>query len=150
MSDGGCRMSDRAVTRDLLKQRTKRFALQILDVAEGLPRSVSGQVIAKQLARCGTSVAANYRAACRARSRAEHVAKLGVVEEEADETLFWLEIALEKALVDEAAVRPLLKEADEIVSIVVATIKTARAKLVREEPFDYAYSDIPHPTSDIV
>lgn len=89
-----------------LKKRTKQFALRILKLAAALPNTVEGKTIRGQLVRAGTSVGANYRAACRGRSRAEFVAKLGVVEEESDESAFWLELIIEAAMLREKRVRP--------------------------------------------
>ncbi|MGE5215355.1 MAG: four helix bundle protein [Nitrospirota bacterium] len=110
--------------RELL-QRTKQFALRIFKLVGALPRSIQGKAVAAQLIRSGTSVAANYRAACRARSKPEFVAKLGVVEEEADETAFWLELIIETELVGAAKVTSLLTEANEIVAIMASSKKTA-------------------------
>ena len=110
-----------------LKERTKSFALRILSLVDALPKSVKGRAIAGQIARSGTSVAANYRAACRARSRAEFIAKIGIVEEEADETAFWLELIIEGGLIKEVQVQPLLAEADELVAIMAASRKSAIA-----------------------
>jgi four helix bundle protein len=86
------------MTPDELRTRTKQFALRIIKLVGALPKNIEGRAIASQLVRCGTSVAANYRAACRARSRPEFVAKMGVVLEEADETQFWLELIIEASL----------------------------------------------------
>lgn len=110
--------------RELL-QRTKQFALRIFKLVGALPRSIQGKAVAAQLIRSGTSVAANYRAARRARSKPEFVAKLGVVEEEADETAFWLELIIETELVGAAKVTSLLTEANEIVAIMASSKKTA-------------------------
>ena len=110
--------------RELL-QRTKQFALRIFKLVGALPQTIQGRAVAAQLIRSGTSVAANYRAACRARSKAEFVAKLGVVEEEADETAFWLESIIETELLRAAKVKPLPTEADEIVAIMASSKKTA-------------------------
>ena len=110
-----------------LKARTKKFALRILSAVDALPNSVKGRAIASQLVRSGTPVAANYRAACRARSRAEFVAKIGIVEEEADETAFWLELIIDTGLVKQAQVQPLLDEAGELVAIMAASRKSAVA-----------------------
>jgi len=96
-----------------LKKRTKLFALRILKLVDALPKSTQGRAIAGQLVRAGTSVGSNYRAACRGRSRAEFVAKLGVVEEEADESAFWLELIIEGSLLRPKIVQPLLDEANE-------------------------------------
>jgi four helix bundle protein len=110
--------------RELL-QRTKQFALRIFKLVGALPQTIQGKAVAAQLIRSGTSVAANYRAACRARSKAEFVAKLGIVEEEPDETAFWLELIIETELVPSAKVKPLLIEAREIVAIMASSKKTA-------------------------
>ena len=107
--------------KDELRHRTKEFALRTMKLVEALPRSRSANAVANQLVRSGTSVASNYRAACRARSRAEFIAKIGVVEEEADESAFWLELVIEHKLMQEAMVRPLLKEADELTAIMAAS-----------------------------
>jgi len=110
--------------RELL-ERTKQFALRIFKLVGALPQTIQGRAVAAQLIRSGTSVAANYRAACRARSKPEFVAKLGVVEEEADETAFWLELIIETELLRAAKVKPLLNEASEIVAIMASSKKTA-------------------------
>jgi four helix bundle protein len=111
-----------------LKLRTKQFALRIIKLVDAIPRTAAGKAIAAQIVRSGTSVAANYRASCRARSQAEFVAKMGLVEEEADETAFWLELLIESGTVREAKLAPLLKEANELTAIMVASRKTASAK----------------------
>ena len=110
--------------RELL-QRTKQFALRIFKLVGALPQTIQGRAVAAQLIRSGTSVAANYRAACRARSKAEFVAKLGIVEEEADETAFWLELIIETSLLSLTKVKPLLTEASEIVAIMTSSKKAA-------------------------
>jgi four helix bundle protein len=110
--------------RELL-ERTKQFALRIFKLVGALPQTIQGRAVAAQLIRSGTSVAANYRAACRARSKPEFVAKLGVVEEEADETAFWLELIIETELLRSANVKSLLAEASEIVAMMVSSKKTA-------------------------
>jgi len=97
----------------------------VLDLAEALPTTRTGNIVANQLGRAGTSVAANYRAACKARSQAEFIAKVGTVEEEADESSFWLEITSERQLVPPRRVTPLLKESYEIVAIMGASRLTA-------------------------
>jgi four helix bundle protein len=114
--------------QDELKQRTKEFAKRILKLVRALPRDEPGRVIAYQLAKAGTSVAANYRAACRGRSKAEFVAKLGTVEEEADESAFWMEIIVEDGMLKESLVRELLVEANELTAIIVSSRKTAKRK----------------------
>jgi four helix bundle protein len=110
--------------RELL-QRTKQFALRIFNPVGALPQTIQGRAVASQLIRSGTSVAANYRAACRARSKPEFVAKLGVVEEEVDESAFWLELIMETNLLSATKVEPLLSEASEIVAIMGSSKKTA-------------------------
>ncbi len=111
-----------------LKQRTKKFALDVIRLVQMLPRNQTADVIGRQLLRSGTSVAANYRAACRTRSQADFVNKMGIVEEEADETQFWLEMLAEAELVKQEAVATLARECDELVAITVSSIKTARAR----------------------
>ena len=105
--------------------RTRAFALDVLRYADALPRTPSVQVVAKQLMRSGTSVGANYRAAARARSRNDFIAKLGIVEEEADESLFWIGL-LRDLIGDSEHLRGLEREADELLAIVVSSRKTAR------------------------
>lgn len=114
------------VSREDLRLRTKQFALRIVRLFQALPRSEEARVLGKQLLRSGTSVGANYRAACRSRSRAEFIAKLGIVLEEADETAFWLELLLEAGIVRQAKLDALVKEADELTSIFVASLRTAK------------------------
>ena len=109
-----------------LKRRTKAFALRILKLVDALPKTTAGRALASQIVRSGTSVAANYRAACRARSTADFIAKMGIVEEEADETLFWLELLEESQLVPAAKLPAIKREANELIAITVASIKTAR------------------------
>jgi len=111
-----------------MKQRTKQFALRVIKLVNALPRTTAGNTIGRQLVRSGTSVGANYRAACRGRSRADFVAKLGIVEEEADESGFWLELVIDSGLLSQKLVQPLLKEAQEIVAIMVASRKTASSR----------------------
>src|SRR5688500_10350826 len=103
-----------------LKDRTKRFAVDVVHLTRELPNTLDGRRIGQQFLDCGTSVAANYRSAGRARSRAEFIAKMGVVEEEADETLFWLELMIDSSLVTRQRAERLLKEADELTAIVVS------------------------------
>ena len=115
------------MTKEELKARTKNFALRIIKLVEALPKTKTGEVIGRQLLRAGTSVAANYRAACRAKSVLDFVAKLGIVEEEGDECMFWLEIIVESGLMRKDLVEPLLKEANEIVAIIVSSKKTIKS-----------------------
>ena len=109
-----------------LRERKKRFALRVLKLCDSLPKSEAARAISRQLLRSGTSVAANYRATSRARSRAEFVAKMGVVVEEADESVFWLELLVESGMIAKTRLSDLLTEANELVSIFVASQKTAR------------------------
>src|SRR5256886_15623598 len=111
------------MTPEELKVRTKQFALRVLKLVAALPKTIEGRAIASQLVRCGTSVAANYRAACRARSRTEFIAKLGIVLEEADETQLWLELIIDSKLLSAKRVQPLLDEAGELVAIFVTSRK---------------------------
>jgi len=109
-----------------LKERTKQFALRVMRLYRALPRREEARVIGRQLLRSATSVGANYRAACRARSRAEFVAKLGIVLEEADETVYWLELLQESDIVSARKLEPLVQEARELTSIFVASICTTK------------------------
>lgn len=111
-----------------LKFRTKQFALRVMKLVDALPSRRSCDVVGKQLLRSGTSVGANYRVACRARSTAEFCAKMGIVEEEADESAYWMELLVEGGVIEEARLKDLLAETDEILAMVVASIKTARSK----------------------
>jgi four helix bundle protein len=113
------------MTERELIERTKQFALRVIKVVNALPRTIEGRSIASQLIRSGTSVAANYRAACRARSKPEFISKLGTVEEEADESAFWLELIIDGGLMNESKIRPLLNEASEIVAMMASSKKTA-------------------------
>jgi four helix bundle protein len=106
------------------KARTKHFALRVMKLMYGIPRTIQGRAIAKQIIRSATSVAANYRAACRARARAEFIAAIGVIEE-ADESCFWLELIIDSGLLTEDGIRPLLNEAGELVAIMAASRKSA-------------------------
>jgi four helix bundle protein len=108
-----------------LQQRTKDFALRVLKLIEHLPNSIGGRVLANQLARSATSVGANYRAACRARSRAEFASKLGTVAEEADESLYWLELIQVGDFVPEKRIASLVSEADELTAIFTSGRRSA-------------------------
>lgn len=117
------------MTAEEMRVRTKQFALRVLKWAESLPKSVSGRTLGNQIARSGTSVAANYRAAGKARSKAEFVAKLGIAEEEADETQFWLEMIVESGLVKLPLVQPLQQEARDLTAIIAASrISASKAR----------------------
>ncbi len=113
---------------DEMKSRTKQFGLRVVRVVQSLNQNQEdvGRVIGKQLLRCGTSVGANYRAACRARSPAEFRAKLGIVEEEADECIYWMEMLIDANLVPKQRLEDLMKEADELVAITVTSITTSK------------------------
>lgn len=119
-------MVHRATGTDELRVRTKAFALRSIRLAEALPDNGVGRVIKGQLLRCGTSVGANYRAAKRAKSTADFINKMGTVEEEADESMYWMELLVDAGLMKEDLVSTLYQEADEILAMVVASIKTAR------------------------
>ena len=121
------------MTEQEMITRTKKFALRIMKLAGALPKSVQGSAISNQLMRSGTSVAANYRAACRARSKREFVAKLGTVEEEADESAFWLELIIDGRLLPEKLITPLLEESSELVAIAAASKKTAASRLFQSQ-----------------
>jgi four helix bundle protein len=110
-----------------LKARAKRFAIQVVFLCRTLPRSDEGWVLGRQLLKAAASVAANYRAVCRSRSKAEFVAKIGIVVEEADETAFWLELLEECSVVAKEKLRSLLVEANELLAIFAASQRTARA-----------------------
>ena len=109
-----------------LKKRTKEFALRIIKLFRNLPKGKDAEVIGYQLLRAGTSVGANYRAACRARSQADFISKMGIVEEECDESLYWMEMLIESALLRPKLASALMVEGEEILSVTVASIKTAR------------------------
>jgi four helix bundle protein len=112
---------------ELLRGRTKSFALRIIRLFRSLPYKPDAQVLGKQLLRCGTSVAANYRAVCRARSKAEFVARMGIVVEEADEAVLWLELLMESGIVSQENTQELLAEARELTAIFTASQQTARS-----------------------
>jgi four helix bundle protein len=115
---------------DDLKKRTKKFALQVINTVNDFPRTKAGDVIGRQLIRSATSVGANYRSACRARSHADFIAKMGIVEEEADESLYWLELAVESGMVRDISVDELIKEADQLTSIFTSSRKTAKRRKI--------------------
>ncbi|MFI5387070.1 MAG: four helix bundle protein [Fimbriimonadales bacterium] len=119
------------MTEQQLKDRTKKLALQIIEFVEELPRTRAGEVLGRQLLRSGTSVGANYRAACRGRSDTEMVAKLGIVEEEADESQYWIELLDEKGYSDKKITGDLWRELDEVIAIVVKSRKTIKARVER-------------------
>lgn len=108
------------------KERSRQFAIRVISLVDALPQQRSADILGKQLLRSATSVAANYRAACRARSTAEFIAKMGIVEEEADESQGWIEMIADAGLVKKERVEELIKEAGELTAMTVASIKTAR------------------------
>ena len=114
---------------DELRLRTKQFALRIIKLAEALPRTSTARVIGNQIVRSGTSVGANYCSACRARSKSEFVAKIGIALEEADETVYWLELLTDTAMVEPRRLQGLLSEAEQLVSILAASRITASRSL---------------------
>ncbi|HEV8588523.1 MAG TPA: four helix bundle protein [Pyrinomonadaceae bacterium] len=114
---------------DDLKKRTKQFALRVLKLVAALPKSLADKTIGGQLVRAGTSVGANYRAACRARSKLEFIAKIGIVEEEADESAFWMELIIEGELLKPQLVQSLLIEANELAKIMASSRKSASESL---------------------
>ncbi|QCQ22108.1 four helix bundle protein [Desulfoglaeba alkanexedens] len=116
-----------------LKERTKQFALRVMKLIDSLPNTVSGRAIAGQLVRAGTSVGANYRSACRGRSKAEFTAKLGTVVEEADECCFWLELIMDGDLIPRNRVEPLHQEANELTAIFVSSIRTAKSSISNQK-----------------
>jgi len=109
-----------------LQQRTRDFAIRIVRLFRALPNCPEARVVGQQLLRCGTSVAANYRAACKARSTADFISKLGIVEEESDETVFWLEFLVETGLVERERMLDLIGEAKQITAIFAASRRTAK------------------------
>jgi four helix bundle protein len=117
---------------DELKKRTKQFGLRVLKLVGALPNTAQGRAIGGQLVRSGTSVGANYRAACRGRSKAEFVARLGTVEEEADESAYWMEMIIEGALLKQKQVEPLLNEANELTKVMARSRISASRQLARQ------------------
>lgn len=115
-----------AMTRDEMRARTKTYASRIVKLCSALPNNWVAQTLGRQLLRSGTSVGANYRAVCRAKSNSDFINKLRIVEEECDESLFWMELLVDNLLVKPSRLSDLMKEADEILAIVVASAKTAR------------------------
>jgi len=114
------------VDQEEMKKRTKDFAKRVINLCRQLPETREGRLIGNQFFRSGTSVGANYRAACRARSKADFIAKLGIVLEETDESLYWLEILSETQIVKADLLEPLMEEASELVAIFVTSLKTAK------------------------
>ena len=111
-----------------MKARTKRFALRIIKLVSALPNTSGANILGKQLLRSGTSVGANYRSACRAKSTADFICKLAIVEEEADESVYWMELVVESDIVARGLLADLIDEGNQIVSIIVAALKTSKLK----------------------
>jgi four helix bundle protein len=114
------------MTPDEMKARTKAFALRVIKIVDSLPGTTSARVLGGQLVRCGTSVGANYRAVRRAKSSRDFINKLKIVEEEADESVYWLELIAESGMIKPQRLAEITREANEITAIIVATIKRAR------------------------
>jgi four helix bundle protein len=119
---------ENAMDETIFKQRTKQLGLRIIELVEALPTTRTADVLGRQLIRSGTSIGANYRSACRGRSVADVIAKLRIVEEEADESMYWMELLLESGLVLPAQISELLREADEIIAMTVASIRTLQKR----------------------
>ncbi len=122
------------MTEKEFKDRTKQIALRIIKLVEALPKNYSAQVIGKQLLRSATSVGANYRAACRGKSTADVIHKLSIVEEEADESLYWIELLVESQTMSEKQLSSLHTDMNEIVAMTVSSIKTLRSKKTIQNP----------------
>jgi four helix bundle protein len=122
------------LNKEELKLRTKCFALKVIEIVEILPKGRTSEILSKQLLRSATSVGANYRAACRAKSTADFISKMGIVEEEADESLYWMELFLEAKIAKPESLEPLMKEANQLLAIVIASIKTAKDHSSRNNP----------------
>jgi len=120
------RVADAVMSTEDFRRRTFQFGIRVIRLTESLLKTDAARVIGKQLLRCATAVGANYRAAARARSRADFIAKMGIVEEECDETLYWLEMLIELRLINADRSKELRTEGNEILAIVVASIRTAR------------------------
>ena len=117
------------MTNDQLKGRTKMFSIMVINLVEKMPSTISTRVVLNQIVKSATSVGANYRAVCRARSDREFVAKMNIVLEEADETLFWLEIIIDKEWLNKSDVEPIWKEGNELTAIFVSSLKTINNRL---------------------
>ncbi len=109
-----------------LRDRTKRFSVEVVNLIAGLPKNMVAEVLGRQVLRSATSVGANYRAACRAKSQADFINKIAIVIEEADETQFWIELLVEGKIIKRDIAASLWKEADELISIMTASSKTAK------------------------
>jgi len=134
------------MTPEEMKQRTKKFGLRALKLAAALPRERAADVLGRQLIRSATSVGANYRGACRSRSDGDFLARMGVVEEEADESLYWLEVVAEAGFVPPSRLEGLKKEGEEILRIIVASIRTVKSRTRKPRT---RQSEIRNPKSEI-
>jgi four helix bundle protein len=130
------RVAEGVMSTDDFRTRTFRFGIRVVRLVQTLSKAAVARVIGNQLLRSGTAVGANYRAAARARSRADFIAKMGIVEEECDETLYWIDMLIELELVSETSCKELRAEANEILAIVVASIRTARRNI--KQPVRYS------------
>ncbi len=122
------------MNEQIFKERTKKLALDVIQLVEDLPKTRAADIISRQLLRSATSIGANYRAACRGKSTPDVMAKLAIVEEEADETVYWLELLAESDIVVPERLSDLLKETNEIIAMTVASIKTLRERIWRGNP----------------
>jgi four helix bundle protein len=116
------------MTHEEMKTRTKQFALRIIRLVQSLPPNPAAQIIGRQLLRSGTSVGANYRSACRAKSTADFIHKLSIVEEETDESIYWMELLIDGQIIKEQLLKNLTDEGNQILSIIIASIKTSKEK----------------------
>lgn len=121
------------MNQEQLKERTKQFALRVIRMTEAMPQSRSGNIIAYQLLRSGTSVGANYRSACRARSRPDFISKIGIAIEEADESQYWMELSVEAGIFPRAKTQELINEADELIAILTASAQTAKRHQINQQ-----------------
>jgi four helix bundle protein len=121
-------MENKEMTQEEMKLRTKQFALRVIRLVESLPNTKAVAVIGNQLLRSGTSVGANYRASCRAKSTADFISKLAIVEEEADESIYWMELLIEGKIIKKTLLENLMDEANQILSIIVSSVKTMKEK----------------------
>jgi four helix bundle protein len=117
------------MNKEEMKSRTKQFALRVIRLVEALPRGRTADVLGKQLLRSGTSVGANYRAACRAKSTPDFVNKMGTVEEESDELVYWMELLVEAKIIKAERLEALMREGNELLAITVASINTAKKRV---------------------
>ncbi len=116
------------MNQEVMKNRTKEFAKQVIKLCRQLPETREGRLIGNQIFRSGTSVGSNYRAVCRARSKPDFIAKVGIVLEEVDETLYWLELIVETNIMEDKNLNHLMKEADELTAIFVASLNKAKSR----------------------